>query len=80
MTTETKPLAVKPFDKQGDVSDVVRVASAMEGFVSEFGPRTSSYMNACVRCGLCAEACHFHLATGEAKYTPIHKIKPFEKA
>lgn len=80
MTAHTKPLPPKSFDQQGDVPDAVRVASAMEGFLSEFGPRASSYLNACVRCGLCAEACHFHLATGEAKYTPIHKIKPFEKA
>ncbi|PUB11811.1 (Fe-S)-binding protein [Yoonia sediminilitoris] len=75
MTADTKP-----FDQQGDTPDTVRVANAMEGFLSEFGPRAASYMNACVRCGLCAEACHFHLATGAAKYTPIHKIKPFEAA
>lgn len=76
----TKTAPTESFDEQGDVPDAVRVASAMEGFLVEFGPRASSYMNACVRCGLCAEACHFHLATGEAKYTPIHKLKPFEKA
>lgn len=80
MTSEANPVPAKSFDAQGDVPDTVRVASTMEGFLVEFGPRAASYMNACVRCGLCAEACHFHLATGEPKHTPIHKIKPFEKA
>lgn len=68
------------FDVQGDQPDPVRVQSAIEGFISEFGPKAATWMNACVRCGLCAEACHFHLETGEAKYTPIAKIKPFEDA
>lgn len=79
-TKGTKKAQRTRFDVQGDLPDAVRVANAMEGFLAEFGPRASSYMNACVRCGLCAEACHFHIATGEAKYTPIHKIRPFERA
>lgn len=70
----------RKFDKLGELPDAVRVANAMEGFVAEFGPSAASYMNACVRCGLCAEACHFYLETGDAAYTPIHKIKPFEEA
>jgi Fe-S oxidoreductase len=37
-------------------------------------------MESCVRCGACADACPFHLATGEAKYTPIHKLEPFRRA
>lgn len=77
--TPTAPEA-RTYDKQRDLPDPIRVENAMEGFIAEFGPRASSYMNACVRCGLCAEACHFHLATGEAKYTPIHKLRPFEQA
>lgn len=68
------------FDVQRDLPDEVRVANAMDGFVAEFGPTAASYMNACVRCGLCAEACQFYLATGDEKFTPIHKIKPFEEA
>ncbi len=80
MTAITKPQSPRNFDQQRDLPDAVRVANAMEGFLVEFGPRTASYMNACVRCGLCAEACHFYLTTGDAKYTPIHKLKPFEDA
>lgn len=79
--TKTAPAkATLNFDKQRDLPDEVRVANAMQGFVAEFGPAASSYMNACVRCGLCAEACHFFLATGDPKYTPIGKLLLFEEA
>ncbi len=78
--TKEPAVASRTFDKQGDATDQERIEAAMAGFAAEFGARTALYMNACVRCGLCAEACHFYLTTGEAKYTPIHKIRPFEKA
>jgi Fe-S oxidoreductase len=33
-----------------------------------------------VRCGLCADACHFYRTTGDPKYTPIRKLEPFRRA
>jgi Fe-S oxidoreductase len=74
------PTAIAPFDKQGELPDAARVENAMRSFVADFGATAAAHMSACVRCGLCAEACHFYLQTGEAKYTPIHKLKPFEQA
>ena len=76
----TKSVAVSNFDKQADLPNAERHANAMQAFISEFGSRAASYMESCVRCGLCAEACHFYLTTGDEKYTPIHKIRPFEQA
>jgi Fe-S oxidoreductase len=29
----------------------------------------------CVRCGLCAEACHYYLATGDPRATPANKVR-----
>ena len=29
---------------------------------------------------MCAEACHFHVASGEAKHTPIYKLELFRRA
>lgn len=73
--------AVTPaFDKQGTQSDEARVDAAMRRFVREFGVTASLHMEACVRCGLCAEACQFYLATGDAKYTPVHKLEPLQRA
>lgn len=68
------------FDQQGEQSDEVRVDAAMRSFVSEFGVTAALHMESCVRCGLCAQACHFHVATGDAKYTPIYKLEPFRRA
>ncbi|ODV03412.1 MAG: (Fe-S)-binding protein [Rubrivivax sp. SCN 70-15] len=76
----TAAVAAPAFDKQGKLTDEERVDAAMRSFVREFGVTASLHMESCVRCGMCAEACHFHVATGEAKYTPIHKLEPFRRA
>lgn len=68
------------FDKQGQLTDEERVDAAMHAFVGEFGVTASLHMESCVRCGLCAEACPFHAATGDAKYTPIRKLEPLRRA
>jgi Fe-S oxidoreductase len=74
MTVAVKapPAPAVPDDKQ--------VAIAMRGFVSDFGPTAALAMESCVHCGRCAEACQFYVQSGEAKYTPIHKIQPFKQA
>ena len=68
------------FDKQGDPSDEARVDAAMRSFVREFGVTTALHLESCVHCGLCADACHFYLATGDAKYTPVRKLEPLRRA
>jgi len=40
----------------------------------------ASYLEACVHCGECAEACHFYEATQDPKYTPTYKLQPLVKA
>jgi Fe-S oxidoreductase len=72
MNAEVKPPVTAP--------DAAQVALAMRGFVSDFGPTAALALESCVHCGRCAEACQFYVQTGEAKYTPIHKIEPFKQA
>ena len=72
--------AAAAFDRQGDQDDVARLEAAMASFVSEFGVTAALHIESCVRCGLCAEACHFHVVTGDAKYTPVLKLDPFRRA
>jgi Fe-S oxidoreductase len=72
--------AVKKADQQGDLSDDQRIINAMHTFVNDFGLTAATYMESCVKCGLCAEACQFYVTTGDPKYTPINKIKPFQQA
>jgi Fe-S oxidoreductase len=55
-------------------------AEATRSFVKDFGRTAAVYLESCIHCGMCAEACHFHEVTGEAKYTPVWKLEPFKQA
>jgi Fe-S oxidoreductase len=60
--------------------DAQRLEAAMNAFAKDFGRRTAIYLESCIHCGNCAHACHFFLATGDPKYTPIWKLEPFRQA
>lgn len=79
MTARTTTTGVA-YDVQGDMSDDVRRDNAMRAFVRDFSMTAAVHMEACVRCGICADACHFYVATKDPKYTPIYKLRPFEQA
>jgi Fe-S oxidoreductase len=68
------------FDRQGEAPDEARVDAAMRSFATDFGRTAALHLEACVHCGLCAQACHFHVTTGDAKYTPVRKLEPFRRA
>ncbi|MEJ2479706.1 MAG: (Fe-S)-binding protein [Acidihalobacter sp.] len=68
------------YDVQGEMPDAERVDIAMRSFVRDFGAVAATYMESCIHCGMCAEACHFYVQTGDPKYTPIWKIEPFKQA
>ena len=89
--TETHPLEMDKerfgiqepearFDAQGDVADDERVRRAMINFAKDINRTTATYMEACVHCGQCAEACHYYVQTGNPKYTPIWKLEVFKQA
>jgi ferredoxin len=50
---------------------------AAAGFVSQASRDVAFQIEACVRCGQCAEACHFYLVTRDPRYTPIYKLLLF---
>jgi len=81
---ETPRLSVqKPevrLDRQGDMQDGERVERALRHFVRDFGRTAALELESCVHCGQCAEACHYYVATGEARYTPVWKIEPVKQA
>jgi len=52
---------------------------ALEVLTERLDERTAAFLNACVRCGLCADSCHFHLADGEPASTPVHKVERVAK-
>ncbi|WP_018952795.1 (Fe-S)-binding protein [Thioalkalivibrio sulfidiphilus] len=68
------------YDVQGDTPDEARVHAAMVNFVKDFGATAATYMESCIHCGQCAEACHFYVQTEDPRYTPIWKLEPFKQA
>lgn len=61
-------------------SPEARVAGAMRGFALEIGALSAFRMESCIHCGICADACHFYIATEDPQYTPIWKVEPFKQA
>jgi Fe-S oxidoreductase len=57
-----------------------RVAGAMTGFAHEIGALSAFRLESCIHCGICADACHFYIATEDPQYTPIWKVEPFKQA
>ncbi len=79
MTASTTTTGV-PYDVQGEASEQKRRDLAMAAFVRDISATGAIHLESCVRCGLCANACHFYVATGNPKYTPIRKLRPLEQA
>jgi len=50
------------------------VDKAIEVLKSNIDASAASYLDACVHCGQCAQACHFYENTGDVRYTPAYKM------
>lgn len=68
------------YDVEGVLSDEQRAAAATNAFVRDFGPVAALYLDSCIHCGMCAEACHFYEVTKDPKYTPVLKVEPLKQA
>lgn len=43
---------------------------------NECGPRMKTYVQTCIHCGLCSEACHYYLShDNDPLYAPVGKVK-----
>jgi Fe-S oxidoreductase len=67
-------------DHQTHLPPEARAERALSAFAREFGALTALRMESCIHCGMCADACHFYIATEDPKYTPIWKVEPFKQA
>ena len=56
-----------------------RVDAACASVRSDLTRTAALYLEACIHCGRCAEACPFFLATGDARLTPALKIDPLRR-
>lgn len=55
------------------------LAKGINAFKEVMDAPIASFFSSCVHCGLCADACLFYTETGDAKYTPIHKLEPLRR-
>jgi len=53
---------------------------AYDTLIHETGGWVASQLEACTRCGMCAEACHFYQATGNPEYAPVWKVELLRRA
>lgn len=58
----------------------VDAEAAGHKFLSMVGADAATYVEACLRCGQCAQACHFYEASKDPKHTPAYKLFPIAKA
>jgi Fe-S oxidoreductase len=58
----------------------VNVEAAANKFLTQISGNLGAYMEACVKCGLCATACHFYEVTQDPKHTPAYKLFPMARA
>lgn len=55
------------------------VSAAIETFINNIDATAAAYLDACVHCGQCAQACHFYETTGDVRYTPVWKLEPMRR-
>jgi Fe-S oxidoreductase len=63
-----------------DAPNAPDARTAARAFVARTGRDAAFQLEACINCGRCAEACHFHLVTGDPRYTPVYKLRPMVQA
>lgn len=62
------------------MTQTVNPEAAAKAFLARTEGHLVSYLEGCVRCGLCAESCHFYEASGDPRHTPAYKLFPIAKA
>lgn len=58
----------------------IDVQAATRAFLAGTEEHLVSYLEACVHCGQCADACLFYRTSGDPRHTPAYKLFPLAKA
>ena len=62
-----------------DMPDEERADRARATFMAKLDRQTAIDLDTCIHCGMCAEACHFYIATNDERYTPAWKVDPLRR-
>jgi Fe-S oxidoreductase len=65
----------KPDERRRDI-DVAGAVAKLDALTTS---HVAAYLDACVHCGQCAQACHFHEATQDPRLVPAMKLVPITK-
>ena len=57
----------------------MNLSAAIETFTNNLDSSAASYLDACVHCGQCAQACHFYETTGDTRYVPAYKMQLMDR-
>jgi Fe-S oxidoreductase len=57
----------------------IDVQAAVDKFNALTGAHIAAYLDACIHCGQCAQACHFHEVTRDPRRVPAVKLAPITK-
>lgn len=63
-----------PIQKKIDRLSSADIEKALDIFEKTIHSDYAAYLNSCVHCGLCANACHYYLANGESESIPAFKL------
>ena len=63
-----------PFAKNIAELSEADLKKAVDTFSEILDHSAAAFLNSCVHCGLCADACHYHLADGDHRSIPAHKL------
>lgn len=63
-----------PYEERLDSLTDADVATILADFRRRFSAEDIAAVHTCVRCGLCADACHYYLTNGEVEDVPAYKL------
>lgn len=60
-------------------SEAQRLQGAVDTLIEETNADEAVWLESCIHCGQCTNACHYFQATGEAKYAPMRKMDLYRR-
>ncbi len=74
MSSETQATIKDPYEAKLESLTAEDIQQIHLEFRRRVGAAEAANMHSCVRCGLCADACHYYLANGELADIPAYKL------
>jgi Fe-S oxidoreductase len=69
-TAEVRDPYIEKIENLGE-EDIKTIINALK---DKIGVAEASFVNSCVRCGLCADSCHYYLVSPQLENTPAYKL------